>query len=238
MRIFYYIAYVHHRFFRFLYRKKGNWQSREFEHHHHRMKYFRGLLLIVGIVLFLFTQPIIADQPTEQDKTELAADMLQTSIVKITKMDVTATGFYITPNEIITNHHVTAPSTTIFFTTGNKTCFGDVIYTTEQPDLSLLHTDCTGTPLKIAQSAKVGQTILIMGNPLSTVSFLSKGIISAVSDSFILHDSFTDHGSSGSPMVNLNGEVVGVVYGKFKGADNIGIGVSIQALDQFLKEAR
>lgn len=236
MKILYYITYVYHRFFRFIYRRKGKYQSTDFEHHHHKMKHYKGLLLVV-LLLFLFVKPTTADFLSEEDKTIAVADILHQSVVKISVDNGTGTGFYISPDEVITNNHVTHDANLILLTKfDGSTCLGVVKHANKDTDLSLIYSYCDGTPLKIAQSVKVGQSVLVMGNPLVVSFFLSKGIVSSLQeDGYVLTDAWVDHGNSGSPMVNLNGEVVGVIRADFKGT-NIGAAVNIKRLNQFMKE--
>src|SRR5690242_2530579 len=116
MKIFYFIAYVYHRLFRFVYHKKGNWQSKDFEYHHHKMKHYKGLLAIIAIVLILFSQHTTADFMSSEDKTVAVANILDQSTVKVTDENGTGTAFFISQDELITNEHVVKGLTTVFIT--------------------------------------------------------------------------------------------------------------------------
>src|SRR5258708_6635480 len=143
-----------------------------------KIKYFIGVI-VIAVTFFVVTKPITADFETEEMKTTNLAESLPNSIVTITVTEGTGTGFYISPNQILTNHHITGGYNSVFFTNHQgKTCIGDIVKTSSSPDLSLIQTDCIGNPLKLAESVKVGQSLLIMGNPLDEPYFLSKGIVS------------------------------------------------------------
>ena len=77
--------------------------------------------------------------------------------------------------------------------------------------------------------------MLTIGNPLGLGLSVSAGVVSALNrniedtpyDDYIQTDSAINHGNSGGPMVNLNGEVVGVdtaLYNPDEAGGFIGIG--------------
>ncbi|MDD1776373.1 MAG: tetratricopeptide repeat protein [Candidatus Methanomethylicus sp.] len=69
-----------------------------------------------------------------------------------------------------------------------------------------------------------GQPIAVIGNPLGHERIVSKGIVSEVRNvpdvgKIILHTAPISAGSSGSPVLNMQGEVIGVVVGHVEGQD-------------------
>lgn len=89
-------------------------------------------------------------------------------------------------------------------------------------DLALLKIDATGLPfVKFADgsSARVGDWVIAIGNPLGLGSTVTAGIISAVQrnlgqggayDRYIQTDTAINRGNSGGPLFDLNGNVVGI----------------------------
>jgi serine protease Do len=193
----------------------------------------KKLILIIGIALIFTSQSTTADFQSEEDKSVQVSDMLLQSTVTV----LGGTAFFIDKNHLITNAHVVTTNKSAFIKKSNgNECMADVIKTDEKKDLALLESYCDGMPLKLTDNVKVGQSVLVMGNPLIVSFFLSKGIVSSLrEDGYILTDAFVDHGNSGSPLVNLNGEVIGVVKGGLEDT-KIGAAINVQTLKQFIKE--
>ncbi len=203
------------------------------------MKFIKLTVLIIISTLLL---PYTAQSSllTDEEKQINTAALLLQSTVIVSVYEGKATAFYIRPNELITNHHVTQTFSSVFITNAaGQMCLADVVYTSIADDLSLLKTDCAGTPLKVTEKVRLGQTVLVMGNPIDQDFFLSKGIVSSLRmPGYILHDAVTDHGNSGGAVVNLDGEVIAVTKGIFKDDSRMSAAVSSVTLDKFLEEAR
>lgn len=97
---------------------------------------------------------------------------------------------------------------------------GEVLYKDPRLDLALVQTFFS-TPTNYIQladprSLKVGQEMIAIGNPLGFPFSVSHGIISALNrDNLGIYnmtqsDTFINPGNSGGPLVNLNGELVGI----------------------------
>lgn len=194
-----------------------------------------GVIAICAVILFLYIKPATADFQTEEAKVMSLADSLPHSIVIVKSSLGHGTGFYISPHEIITDEHVIHNATNVNTVDNNgKECAVDVYYADSNEDLALLDTKCEGTPLKLATSVKVGQTVVMMGNPDDQQFFLSKGIVSNLSPYFVGFDAMTISGDSGSPIVSLNGEVLGVARWMYNDSNNVAIATNDKTLRQFL----
>lgn len=133
---------------------------------------------------------------------------------------------------IVTNYHVVENVETVEvdFSSGLKV-YGNVIGTDLDSDLAVIKVDVNAEelfPLTIGDSDKalVGQTVVAIGNPYGLSGTMTVGIVSArgrVLDSMrqtsqgffsagdlIQTDASINPGNSGGPLINLNGEVVGV----------------------------
>jgi len=62
----------------------------------------------------------------------------------------------------------------------------------------------------------VGERVIAIGSPLNQTKILTTGIISKLEDKVIIHDVNINPGNSGGPLINMNGDVIGVnTFGDF-----------------------
>jgi serine protease Do len=133
-------------------------------------------------------------------------------------------GFIIDPaGYIVTNRHVIADAYSVSAVLADGSSYqADVLSTNARPDLALLKISA-GRPLPTVKfgdsdALRIGQPVVAIGNPLGLSSSVSFGIVSALNrdidttqiDDFIQTDAAINHGNSGGPLFNLNGEVIGV----------------------------
>ena len=92
--------------------------------------------------------------------------------------------------------------------------------------------------IKLGDSSilKVGQKVLAVGNPFGFSGTLTTGIISRIDyeKNKIQTDAAINPGSSGGPIVNASGEVIGIsqsIYNPDNNRSNIGIGFAIPVND-------
>ena len=140
------------------------------------------------------------------------------------------TGFFITEDGyILTNHHVISDASSVKVTLYNgETYDATVIGSDEDYDIAVIKIDVTGaTPVVLGDSSKVaiGESVAAVGNPLGELTFsMSEGIVSCVNRAInvdgtpfnmIQVDCSINPGNSGGPLMNLYGEVVGIVSAKY-----------------------
>src|SRR5258708_10719686 len=81
-------------------------------------------------------------------------------------------------------------------------------------DLALIRIDADTSrfpTLPIAREpVKPGDRVLALGHPQETVWSFTQGVVGAIQQGAIQHDASISHGSSGGPLLNARGEVVGV----------------------------
>jgi serine protease Do len=130
-------------------------------------------------------------------------------------------GFFITADGyILTNNHVVSDAADIYVTlTDGREFKAKVIGTDERTDVALIKIDAKDmTPLKVGDPKQLqkGQWVLAIGSPFGLDSTATAGIVSAISRDtgdylpFIQTDVAVNPGNSGGPLINLNGEVVGI----------------------------
>ncbi|CAM3819775.1 HtrA protease/chaperone protein OS=Castellaniella defragrans (strain DSM / CCUG 39792 / 65Phen)OX=1437824 GN=BN940_05451 PE=3 SV=1 [Castellaniella denitrificans] len=121
---------------------------------------------------------------------------------------------------ILTNNHVVDNSNGIFVTmTNGKEYKAKVIGTDARTDIALIKIDASGLkPIPIGDSDKLrkGQWVLAIGSPFGLDSTVTAGIVSAINRDtgdylpFIQTDVAVNPGNSGGPLINLQGQVVGI----------------------------
>jgi serine protease Do len=133
------------------------------------------------------------------------------------------------------------------------------VFVSEAIDFALLKVDA-GRKLPVlklgdSDTVRVGDAVLVIGNPLGVGESLSEGVVSALNrdiretpfDNFIQTDAAINHGNSGGPMFNLAGEVIGIntaLYSSPGNTGSIGLGFAMPIndaryiIDQFLTSGR
>ncbi len=165
-----------------------------------------------------------------------------------------ASGVVISPDGyIITNHHVIQNAEQIKVIMPEKGVFeAELVGSDPMTDLALIRIDesnLTYAPLADSGQARVGETVLAIGNPLGLQQTVTAGIISAVDRqvmipgtdyayTFIQTDAVVNPGNSGGPLVNLEGEVVGINTAKIAlpGVEGIGFSVPSNTVDRVTRD--
>lgn len=176
---------------------------------------------------------------TEADTIKESIDKVYDSVVLLEsyragRLVGSGTGFVYKINDtdayIITNHHVIDNSDEVKMTNSKKGEFKvTILGSDEMSDLAVLSVPKEGA-LKIAEIGKsdqveLGDTVFTVGSPLGKqyMGTVTKGILSGKSrtisvqltnGSFIMEvlqtDAAINPGNSGGPLLNINGEVIGV----------------------------
>lgn len=154
---------------------------------------------------------------------------------------------------IITAAHVVESANEISVKLQNGVSFkADVLSSSTAADIALLKLRVVPTNLKPAKSgnssySKIGEQILVIGAPLGLEHSLSVGHISrkmtknVISNGemagFIQTDASINHGNSGGPMFNMNGELIGIVsfiLSNSGGFEGLGFAVDIDTAKKVL----
>lgn len=180
----------------------------------------------------------------EIDNTySLVYEKISPSIVSIeANLDVgvsSGTGCVITSNGIIlTSLHVVNKAKNIEITTSSgRTYKGKVIaILRDKNDLALVKIDTKENLQTVkfgdSENVKVGQQVLAIGNPFGFRGTLTTGIISRIDyqRKKLQTDAAINPGCSGGPLIDLNGEVIGInqsIYNPDNNRSNIGIGFAV-----------
>jgi len=130
-------------------------------------------------------------------------------------------GFFISDDgSILTNHHVIEGASEIFVTmTDGREFKATIVGSDERTDVALIKIDLAATPtlpIGSVKSLKKGQWVLAIGSPFGLESTVTAGIVSAIGREtgdylpFIQTDVAVNPGNSGGPLLNLDGQVVGI----------------------------
>ncbi|OGD60435.1 hypothetical protein A3K78_09160 [Candidatus Bathyarchaeota archaeon RBG_13_52_12] len=134
---------------------------------------------------------------------------------------------YDSTGRIITNNHVVEDATSIDVTFIDGTIVkATLVGRDPYSDLAVIDVDAPASlikPLKLGKSSllKVGESVIAIGNPYGLANTLTSGIVSAVGRQMdstgnypivdvIQTDAAINPGNSGGPLLNLDGEVVGI----------------------------
>ncbi|HPX95534.1 MAG TPA: trypsin-like peptidase domain-containing protein [Brevefilum fermentans] len=160
---------------------------------------------------------------------------------------------------IVTNYHVVevAREVEVHFPSGLKV-YGEVIGVDLDSDLAVIKVDVDPDdlhplPLGDSDQLRVGQTVVAIGNPFGLSGTMTVGIVSArgrtlesirqteggaffTAGDLIQTDASINPGNSGGPLLNLNGEVIGINRalrtsgnGIFSTSSNTGIGFAVSS---------
>ena len=158
-------------------------------------------------------------------------------------------GFIITEDGyVVTNYHVISGASSVQVTLYNGDTYdATVIGGDSDYDVAVLKIEASGLqPVTLGESAdvNVGDAVLAIGNPLGELTFsMSQGIVSSCDRAInvdgtpfnmIQVDCSINPGNSGGPLVNLYGEVVGIVSAKYSSYSSTtveGLGFAIPISD-------
>ncbi len=150
------------------------------------------------------------------------------------------TGFLIAGPKIVTNAHV-ADSGKIFIDLGAVRIPTHVEKTDNLNDLAILTVDAeiTAPPLPLADSTPApGDKVFVIGNPKGLEKTISEGVVSAIRNTdgkqLLQITAPISHGSSGSPVFNDRGQVIGVAVGVIPGGENLNFAVPVVKLRELL----
>jgi tetratricopeptide (TPR) repeat protein len=177
----------------------------------------------MALVLFCLT----ASGAAAQDALPELVRRIKPSVVAIVTYDAKGerlsrgSGFFTAPDRVVTNRHVLEGAYKAEIHTINDLAYNikGVLAVDGEGDIALLQVDIPptmATPLTVVRtSPQEGESIVVIGNPLGLEGSISNGIVSAVRDipnfgRIIQITAPISPGSSGSPVINMRGEVVGV----------------------------
>jgi len=153
---------------------------------------------------------------------------------------------------ILTNNHVIEKANKLKVTTTDGNMYeGNVVGADKQTDLAIIKIDSkdalSSAVLGNSDMLKIGQIVIAIGNPfgLDGGPSVTAGIISSLTRrlrfengvmELIQTDASINPGNSGGPLVNTNGEVIGINTAKIPYAQGIGFAVPINVANMIIND--
>ena len=159
---------------------------------------------------------------------------------------------------VLTNHHVAANATKVWCTLFNKERItATVVGSDQSTDIAVLklnlqelaNPEVPFAKLGNSDSLEVGQIVLALGSPLGLSRSVSMGVVSSIDRYFpdrgsmispynlwIQTDAAINPGNSGGPLINLNGQVMGINARAVFFAENLGFAIPINLVKEISQE--
>lgn len=202
------------------------------------MKLQKVLLSIICVVAVLLALPLSASA------IGFTAEEKYNSVFVVTSGNSLGSGFAVGENCIITNAHVLDNPNNIALTTyAGETHTAYLVGYDQDKDIAVLGVkDAKFTPLTIAdyKALNTGDDVYAIGAPKSMAYTLTKGVISAKEREigkykYIQTDAAINEGNSGGPLLNDEGNVIGVNTLKMSDSEGIGLAIPMTVVSDFLK---
>ena len=152
--------------------------------------------------------------------------------------------------QILTNYHViqNAERIMVKFSDG-RSLHARVLGIDPDTDIALIKVDAKNlpvAPMGDSETLRVGEWVCAIGNPLAyehtvtvgVVSYLGRKLFDSSLDNYIQTDAAINFGNSGGPLINGQGEVVGINSAISQRASNIGFAVPINEARAILPQLR
>lgn len=152
-------------------------------------------------------------------------------------------GFFVDSDRVVTNRHVIegAHRAEVHSHTGTVLTVKGVLAVDAEGDLALLKVEAPAglvRPLPLDRtSPQEGESVVVIGNPFGLEGSVSNGIVSAVRDiptfgRIIQITAPISPGSSGSPVVNMQGQVIGVATLQITGGQSVNFAIPSERISQ------
>jgi serine protease Do len=155
---------------------------------------------------------------------------------------------------IVTNHHVVGKATTVFVSLhGGVKLQGQVVLDRPEFDLAFIRVrhdkDLPASPPKKESDIILGETVIAIGHPLGYTDTVSAGIVSALNREIELPTGVTlkkliqtnanvNPGNSGGPLLNINGELIGINSAIRSDAQGIAFAIHSLTVIEVLSQAK
>ncbi len=154
-------------------------------------------------------------------------------VVTIRTSSAQGSGVIITDDGyILTNAHVVQQTSRIrVITSDERTHLARLIGSDEEMDIALLKIEGSydSLPFGDSREVRIGDRVIAIGNPYSLAFTVTEGIISSLNRTgindlpyYLQTDVSLNPGNSGGPLLNTDGQVIGINNFKIGGAENLG----------------
>lgn len=158
-------------------------------------------------------------------------------------------GFFIDKDRVVTNRHVIdgAYRAEVHLNSGNSFAVKSVVAVDAEADIALLKVDAPPNQVRSLSldrtSPQEGESVVVIGNPFGLEGSVTNGIVSAVRDipgfgRIIQITAPISPGSSGSPVVNMHGQVIGVATLQITGGQSVNFAIPSERIAQLDRTAQ
>ena len=177
-----------------------------------------------------------------QDATVIYKNTVNSTVTIETDIKI-GSGFFVSENVIATNYHVIEGASEAYcYTNNSSTKYKIEGYLAVDKSVDLILLKVSGldrAAIKLATNpVSPGQKIFVIGSPKGLPASISDGIISGLRDfdgiKLIQITAPISPGSSGGPVLNTNGEVIGVSVGQYKDGQNLNFAIPESNLELLL----
>ena len=177
------------------------------------------------------------------DFAPAVAEYARPAVVTIITKHGSGSGFIISPEGyLLTNQHVVGNAKTVKIILADKNEIDGIVIGSGPKDVALIRLDKKNLPtlrLGRGNTAKVGETVLMLGTPLGLENSSTKGSIGHANrrlddGEYLQIDGWVNPGNSGGPVVNMRGEVIGIVTKTSRDARGIGFALPIEVAFEIL----
>jgi len=196
--------------------------------------------IIFGLLVWLVSTGQLR---AEVNLTKLA-DKIRPAVVTVVVYDAnrqvtsTGSGFFIDKRgHLITNYHVLDGSYAADVRTSDGKTYPIKLVVADNKSVDLIKV-LVDIPRKLVKSIElsrnlpsIAEQVLVVGSPMGLEQTVSEGIVSSIREipsmgNFFQMSAPISPGSSGSPVINLNGQVVGVATFQFSRGQNLNFAVA------------
>jgi S1-C subfamily serine protease len=199
---------------------------------HSRLVFFGVLSAMTG-----WAQPKPAREIAKQAFPSVVLVVMQDTSGQPTSQ---GSGFVVRDGQVVTNHHVIAGAVSGFVRLVDKSSKYEISGTVaidDAHDLAVLAVPglvAPSLPLGDSNKIAVGDEVYAIGNPQGLEGTFSQGIVSGIrradSDTLLQMTAPISPGSSGGPILNGSGEVIGIAVATFTDGQNLNVAIPISYL--------
>jgi S1-C subfamily serine protease len=197
---------------------------------------------------------VVADPP-EPDPTPAASDVLPAledvislvmpAVVTIQTGSSRGSGFFVTPDTLLTNVHVVGTNSTVTVVRPNgMTATASVQATEPAFDIAVLKiagvlANQSVIELGSAANIRLGEEVIAIGTPLGFLqNTVSRGIVSGMREvrgaTLVQTDAAINPGNSGGPLIDRRGTVIGIVTSAYVNSNGLAFAVSVDHVRRVL----
>jgi S1-C subfamily serine protease len=159
------------------------------------------------------------------------------AVVRVETATGFGSGFFITPDTMLTNVHVVGANTSVTIRRPDgKTTMARVDRSAPELDIAVIrisNPDANQPTLTMGSGAKAraGQEVIALGTPLGLQNTVTRGIVSAIREvgglTLVQTDAAINPGNSGGPLLDRSGQVIGITTMNVKSSDAQGLGFAV-----------